>query len=235
MNNIDAVFQSFRCPNCDTVFNRTFNLDRHLTTCSELVKTSIRGTYIKSEKLSLTSWTLSASSTRVNKIFMSAFQRTKPECEIESFFTTGRQKKIDCFSVDGFCSHCNTVFQALGCFYHFCPCQELPPSLTEEFIQRGSKKRELVALSRHYLQEKGFKVIETWECEKWRLYKTTNTVKQHIREHFPYRRSLAADQLLGEIKEGKSFGYVQCDFEKPENLRENCANFPPIFKNTFVS
>ena len=33
---------------------------------------------------------------------MSYFQRTGPECEIESFFTTGRQKKFDCFSVDGF-------------------------------------------------------------------------------------------------------------------------------------
>ena len=33
---------------------------------------------------------------------ISYFQRTRPECEIESFFTTGRQKKIDCFIVDGF-------------------------------------------------------------------------------------------------------------------------------------
>ena len=33
---------------------------------------------------------------------MSYFQRTRPECEIKSFFTTSRQKKIDCFSVDGF-------------------------------------------------------------------------------------------------------------------------------------
>ena len=36
-------------------------------------------------------------------------------------------------------------------------------------------KRELDAL-RHYIQEQGFKVIEMWECEWWRLYKTTNTV-----------------------------------------------------------
>ena len=134
---------------------------------------------------------------------MSYFQRTRPECKIESFFTTSRQKKIDCFSVDGFCSHCNTVFEAMGCFYHFCPCQELRPSLTEEEIQRGSKKRELDALRRHYIQGKGFKVIEMWECESWRLYKTTNTVKQHIREHFPYRRSLATEQLLEEIKKRK--------------------------------
>ena len=52
---------------------------------------------------------------------MTYFQRTRPECEIESFFTTSRQKKIDCSSVDGFCSHCNTVFEAMGCIYHSCP------------------------------------------------------------------------------------------------------------------
>ena len=85
-------------------------------------------------------------------MIMSYFQRGRPECEIESFFTTGRQKKIDCFSVDDFCSHCNTVFEAMGCFYHFCSCQQLHPSLTEEDIQRGSKKTELDALRRHYIQ-----------------------------------------------------------------------------------
>ena len=72
------------------------------------------------------------------------------------------------------------------------------------------------------------------ECEWWRLYKTTNTVKQHIRDYFPYRRSLAAEQLLEEITKGRLFGYVQCDIEVPENLRANFANFPPIFKNTLV-
>ena len=38
VSNIIAVFQAFRCPNCDTFFNRTFNLERHLTTFSERVK-----------------------------------------------------------------------------------------------------------------------------------------------------------------------------------------------------
>ena len=127
---------------------------------------------------------------------MSYFQRTTPECKIESFFPTGRQKKIDCISVDGFCSHCNIVFEAMVCFYHFCLCQVLRPSRTEEDIQRGSKKRELDPLRRYYIQEKNFKVFETWECEWWRSYKTTNTVTQHIRQQFPYRRSLAAEQLL---------------------------------------
>ena len=38
VNNINAVFQTLRCPNCDTFFNKTFNLERHLTTCIKRVK-----------------------------------------------------------------------------------------------------------------------------------------------------------------------------------------------------
>ena len=166
---------------------------------------------------------------------LSYFQRTRAECENESFLTTGRQKKIDGFSVDGLRSYCNTVFEAVGCFYHSCPCPELRPSLTEEVIQHGSKKSVLDALRRHYIQEKGYKVFEVKECKWWRLYKTTSTAKQHNREHFPYRPSLAAEQRSEEIKERKLLGDMQCDNEVPEDLKANFANFPPIFRNTLVS
>ena len=66
---------------------------------------------------------------------ISYYQRIRQECKIVSFCTTGTQKKIDSFRVDGFCEHCNTVFEAMGCYYHYCPCQEARPSLTEEEIQ----------------------------------------------------------------------------------------------------
>ena len=179
--------------------------------------------------------------TRQNKtrsfenMVLSYFQRTTPDCKIESFYTTGRRKKVDRFSVDGFCSHCSTVFEAMGCFYHFCPCQELRSSLTEEDIKRSSIRRELDELRQSYIQEKGFTVIEMWECEWWRLYKTTSEIKLHIRQNFPYRRSLTDQQLLERIKKRSLCVHVQCDIEVPEKLRINFANFPPIFKNTLVS
>ena len=44
---------------------------------------------------------------------LSYFQQSRPDCKIESNVTTGRQKKIDCLSVDGICYHCNTVFLKL--------------------------------------------------------------------------------------------------------------------------
>ena len=62
---------------------------------------------------------------------LSYFQQTRPDCGIESNVTTGRQKKIDCFSVDGVRNHCNTVFEAMGCYFHYSPCQEARPSLTD--------------------------------------------------------------------------------------------------------
>ena len=103
-------------------------------------------------------------------IVMSSFQQTTPECKIESFSTTSRQKKNDCFNFDGFCSHCNAVFEKMRCFYHFCPCQDVRPSLTEKDTQRGSKKREIAEMRRSYLQEKGFTLIEMLECGCLRVH-----------------------------------------------------------------
>ena len=57
------------------------------------------------------------------KMVMSYFQQSRPDCKIKSNVTTGRQKKIDCFSVHGNFYHCNTVFEAMGCYFHYCPCQ----------------------------------------------------------------------------------------------------------------
>ena len=88
-------------------------------------------------------------------MIMSYFQRKRPDCKIESFYTRGTQKKIDCFTVDGFCALCKTVFEARGCFYHYSPRQEARPSLTEEDIGRGNKKREMDQMRKQYTKEKG--------------------------------------------------------------------------------
>ena len=65
------------------------------------------------------------------KMVMSYFQQTRPDCKNESFNTTVTQKEIDCCIVDSFFSHCNAVFEATGCLYHLCPCQAVRTSLTE--------------------------------------------------------------------------------------------------------
>ena len=166
---------------------------------------------------------------------LSYFQKSRPDCKIESNVATGRQKKIDCFSVEGICYHCNTVFEAMGCYYHYCPCQEARPSLTDTDIERGVKKRQQDGMCRDYIQQKGYEIVEMWECEWWNLYKTDASVKSHLRKNFPFRRPLNEEGLLQGIIDGQLFGYVRCEIEVPEHLRDYFCNFPPIFKNTAVS
>ena len=38
VDNIHALFKAFRCPTCDTYFQKTGNLEHHLVRCSERVK-----------------------------------------------------------------------------------------------------------------------------------------------------------------------------------------------------
>ena len=85
---------------------------------------------------------------------LSYFQRLRTDCIIESNFTTGRQKKTDCFTVDGFCNQCNTAFEAMVFIYHYCSCQEGRPSLSDADIKRGVKKREQNGMRRDYTRQK---------------------------------------------------------------------------------
>ena len=66
VNNINAVFPSFLCPVCDTFFNRAFNLERLLTTCSERLKIVYPGNVYRIRK-TLPNWILPVSTTGVNK------------------------------------------------------------------------------------------------------------------------------------------------------------------------
>ena len=89
-------------------------------------------------------------------------------------------------------------------------------------------------MRKQYIKEKGYNVVEMWECEWWNLYKTTTCVQDYLRESFPYKRPLREERLLEQIRCSKLFGYVQRDIEVPEELKNKVAEFPPILKNTNV-
>ena len=125
------------------------------------------------------------------------YQEQRPKCRIESFFTSGKQKKFHCLNVDGFCDHCKTVFEAMGCYYHFCCCHEARPSLTDNDIERINNRREMDDMRREHNKEK---VEEMWECESWENLKTNDTIKNHVRTHFSYKRFLSTDSFLAKTK-----------------------------------
>ena len=135
----------------------------------------------------------------------SYFQRVRSQCEVEGFNTKGH-KKIYAYSIESFCGHGNTVCEAMGCYYRFCPCQGALPYLTEEEVQRSIKKRELEELRKQYIGEKGYNVIEMYECDFWKKYKTDMVVEQHVRESFSYKMLQREKRLFEIIKWGSQFG-----------------------------
>ena len=155
------------------------------------------------------------------KIVLSYFQQTRPECRIERNVTTGRQKKIDCFSVDGICNHCNTVFEAMGCYFHYCPCQESPKKKTK--------------CAKNISNRKDTKLLKCGSAIGGNYMEPMRQKKNHLQTNFPYQLPLSEERLMQEIKSRTLFGYVQCDLKVPEHMKAYLANFPPIFKNTVVS
>ena len=94
----------------------------------------------------------------------------------------------------------------MGCYYHYCPCQEARPSLTDTISERGVKKRHQDDMRRDYIQQNGYQIVEMWECEWWSLYKTDSSVKSHLRKNFPYRRPLSEEGLMQGIFDGRISG-----------------------------
>ena len=120
----------------------------------------------------------------------------------------------------------------MGRYYLFCQYYRTHPSFTEEEIYRDFKKRELDELRKLYIQANCYDVSEMYECDWWNMYQTDNIIKQHLLESSLNKMPLRDERLLENIKSGNLFGYVQCDIEVPEKLREAFVNFPPIFKKT---
>ena len=75
-------------------------------------------------------------------------------------------------------------------------------------------------MRKEYIQQKGYKITEMWECNWWEIYQTDAPVKRYLRANFPFKRPLSKEQLLQGIIDGRPFGYVQCCIEVPEHLRD---------------
>ena len=120
------------------------------------------------------------------------FQRLRPDCRIESNVSTSLQNKISCFSADRVCNHCNTVSEALGRYCNYCFCQEARLSLTDANIERGVKKREHDEMRRHYVRQKGYQIVEMWECEWWSLFSQKTSQRQiSLQTSFEWKTTLA--------------------------------------------
>ena len=102
-------------------------------------------------------------------------------------------------------------------------------------MQRGIRKREHDELRRDFLRNKGYNIVDVWECKWWERVKEEENVRNHARKNFPFKLPMTQESLLAKIRDGKMFGYAQCDLEVTDGLKYKFSKFPPIFKNFNVS
>ena len=118
----------------------------------------------------------------------------------------------------------------MGCYCQFCPGQEARPSFTEECLQLGFKKRKLDELRKQYIQEKGYNVIEMYECDWGKCTRLKKLLNSMFAILSPTKRS-SEKKGFQNIKCGSLFAGAYCDFEVPDNVRQDFANVPTIFKS----
>ena len=76
---------------------------------------------------------------KFENMVISYLQSQRPNSTIESYYTTGTRKKIDCFNVDDICSHCKTIFEAMGCYFHFCDVRKHEKVCQRKRLREDSK------------------------------------------------------------------------------------------------
>ena len=63
-------------------------------------------------------------------------------------------------------------------------------------------------------------------------------IKDYLAKHCTYthfKKYLTQDQIIQYIKDGHLFGFVECDIEVLEHLKEYFSEMTPIFKNYDIS
>ena len=101
----------------------------------------------------------------VENMILSYFQRVRPECAIESFYTTEIQKKWIDAVLKVFA---RIQIQCLGCFspYHqFYFCIEAQPPLTKEDTTERGKKEKLDTNRKLYFEDKINDFVERRDCK----------------------------------------------------------------------
>ena len=107
-----------------------------------------------------------------------------PNAKLNASTLQSNRRKMTASVLMNFFVSATLCSKQFAVFINFVPVEKYNPLLTEKNIKLGYKKGELDDLRRNYKQEENLTVIETWECEYWRMYKTTANVKHHDYENF---------------------------------------------------
>ena len=87
------------------------------------------------------------------------------------------------------------------------------------------------------LQDEGYTVAIIWEKDWDALLTQQPEIKTYISQHRTYthfKKYLNQDQIIQYIQDGCLFGFVECDTEVPDQLKDYFSEMTLVFKNVDV-
>ena len=127
--------------------------------------------------------------------------------------------------------------QFLGCYYHSHGCESCLVGRGGDEISDLENKLNTYENLR-YLSVQGYTVVKIWECE----FQAMKEAKPEVREYceqldflIDKRYKLTEKQIIDEVKSESLFGFVECDIETPDHLRDATAEYQPVMKHSWMS
>ena len=168
---------------------------------------------------------------------MSHFQRVKSRSKKQTS-ACQTHKMIEAYSVDCFCGHCNTVFEATGCYKQSCSCQETCPLLIgpiktarrwkEKKRERERERERELEESRNNLSKKKLinprsQTLVIGRKSSRQIFMLSCIIRILTLNNACQRKRV----FLENSNMWHLFNYIQSNLKVAENLQENVAIFAP--------
>ena len=105
----------------------------------------------------------------------------------------GKEHKVGKYRVDGYCEATKTVYEFNGCMFHGCQ-KCFNPFSTNAFGEKYIDLFNDTNRRKAYIQSKGYKVVEMWECE-WKRLRRTPAVMDFVKTNEFEARLHRAEKL----------------------------------------
>jgi very-short-patch-repair endonuclease len=133
------------------------------------------------------------------------------------------EKRIGRYFVDGFDTANKTIYEFNGCYFHGHQCEINEKDYNERCGVPMRVLYERTIERKRYLQDRGYTVVDIWECLYKQMRKTDDDLKlfrQNYKQGLDVKTAMSEAEILSMIKSGKIFGVVECDIHVPDDIKK---------------
>ena len=133
-----------------------------------------------------------------------------------------------------------SAFQFHGCYTHGHFCEATKNVKDFEWHANREARYERTNQTTKCIEERGFEVVEIWECQFRELCKAHPALYRKIDEQRPafqrkHKGTATEKQILNGVRSGELFGFAQVDIRVPDQWPKDLENPPALSPKEYFS